>query len=80
MNILGIDTSSRVLALAFSSKKELVWETNLVYKFRHLEKVFVLIDNALKTLRWKTSDIDMLVCGLGPGSFTGLRIGLATVK
>ena len=78
--ILGIDTSSKVLGLALACGDEVLLEMNCTHAFRHVETLFVLLQEGLRTLKWTMHDIDIIACGLGPGSFTGLRVGLAAVK
>jgi tRNA threonylcarbamoyladenosine biosynthesis protein TsaB len=79
MKILGIDTTTRFLCLG-------IYDDNKVYEYnlevgRRLSVLLVqTIKRVLDTLGWQVSDIDYFACGLGPGSFTGMRVGLATVK
>lgn len=80
MNILAIETSSSFLSVA-ARRSDGIWaEANLTGGFHHGEKLMLLIRQVLDMLRLKKQEVDSLACGLGPGSFTGLRIGLATVK
>jgi len=69
-----------VLAIAFAEGEAVVWEHNDAHTFRHVEELFVCIQRGLQELSWNMNDLDCIVCGLGPGSFTGLRVGLAAVK
>ncbi len=78
--ILSIDTSSKVLAMALASDDDVLLEMNCSDEFRHIETLFVLLKQALDKIKWTIDDIDIIVCGLGPGSFTGLRVGAAAVK
>ena len=78
--ILGIDTSTKMLAVALAEGEKVIWEQNESEKFKHLEKIFILIGEGLRAARWTMDDIDVVACGLGPGSFIGLRVGLAAVK
>jgi len=79
MKILGIDTSSRFLCVG-------LWDKNKIYSFnlelgpKLANLITPTIGGILHALSWKISDIDYFACGLGPGSFTGLRVGLATIK
>jgi len=79
MKILAIDTSTRFLCLG-------AWEDGKVYEY-NLEVATLLSDlleptvkRVLAALAWRIEDIDYFVCGLGPGSFTGLRVGVAFMK
>jgi len=78
--ILAVDTSSHVLALALSEGRDKLWEINETQQFRHIELIMPLIESGLKECKWTLRDVDIIVCGLGPGSFTGLRVGIAVVK
>lgn len=79
MKILGIDTTTKFLCLgAYVDGKP--YEYNLEVG-RHLSELLApSIQRVVSALGLKIADIDYFACGLGPGSFTGMRIGLATIK
>lgn len=79
MRILGVDTTTRFLCLA-AYDNGWVYEYNLELGRKHSQLITLSIKRVLEALNWKPEDIDYFACGLGPGSFTGLRIGIATVK
>lgn len=79
MKILGIDTSTKVLSVGFSDGKK-ACEYNLELGNRLSELITVTIARILQSLSLKPKDLDYLACGQGPGSFTGLRVGMATAK
>ena len=79
-NILAVDTSSRVLSVAISAGTQAIFEANLEGTPRHSEQLISLIEEGLKRLGLKKNELDQLIWGLGPGSFTGLRIGLSALK
>lgn len=79
-NILAVDTSSRVLSVAIRASDQAVFEANLDGTPRHSEQLIDLIEEGLKRLKLKKNQLDELAWGLGPGSFTGLRIGLSALK
>lgn len=79
-HILAIDTSSEVLSLAIGSSSSGFLERNLIGIPRHSEQLIYAIEQGLNDLRLKKEDLTHLMCGLGPGSFTGLRIGLSVLK
>ncbi len=79
MKILGIDTTTKFLSLGLSDNTK-IYEYNLETGTRLSALLGLTIKRALDTLGWRACDIDYLACGLGPGSFTGVRIGLATIK
>ena len=80
MNILAIDTSTKKLCLGLINHKGKIVEHNLDSEMRHAELLLPKTKNALRRLQLSLSDVDYFAVGLGPGSFTGLRIGLATIK
>ena len=80
MNILAIETSTKRLCVGAMSDKGKIVEYNLDSKIRHTELLLPTIKRALKRLKLSLSEVDYFAVGLGPGSFTGLRIGLATIK
>jgi len=79
-NILAVDTSSGVLSVSAQNSEGAKIEINLDAGFRHGERLVLLIKQALSDLRIDKKDLDVLACGIGPGSFTGLRIGLSAMK
>ncbi|MFH1854459.1 MAG: tRNA (adenosine(37)-N6)-threonylcarbamoyltransferase complex dimerization subunit type 1 TsaB [Candidatus Omnitrophota bacterium] len=80
MKILGIDTSSRVLSIAFSRDGNVIIEENSALEKTHASFLIPKIEGLLKKARVSVKAIDGFIVGLGPGSFTGLRIGVSTVK
>ncbi|MFH1397625.1 MAG: tRNA (adenosine(37)-N6)-threonylcarbamoyltransferase complex dimerization subunit type 1 TsaB [Candidatus Omnitrophota bacterium] len=79
MKILGIDTSTRYLSLGLYDTGKF-YEFKLELGIRLSAFLTTTIQRVLNSLNWRIKDLDYFVCGLGPGSFTGLRIGLATIK
>ena len=80
MKILALDTSSKSLAVAVAKDENLLCEINFSGALKHSENLIFLINAGLESLALKIEDIDIFAVGRGPGSFTGLRIGLATLK
>lgn len=80
VNTLAVDTSSRVLSLALRSRNSDTFEANLEGTPRHSEQLLDLIGEGLNHLGLRKEELDRLIWGLGPGSFTGLRIGLSVLK
>ncbi|MDD5282480.1 MAG: tRNA (adenosine(37)-N6)-threonylcarbamoyltransferase complex dimerization subunit type 1 TsaB, partial [Candidatus Omnitrophica bacterium] len=79
MKILGIDTTTKFLCLGLYADGKF-YEYNLETG-RGLSALLVpTIQRVIEAAGLKISDIDYFACGLGPGSFTGIRIGLAAVK
>lgn len=81
MKILAIETSTMLGGVAVLGEAEgLIIETKLNIKATHSERLMREIDHALRQAGLVISDIDVFGVAIGPGSFTGLRIGLSTVK
>ncbi len=80
MNILGIDTSSDVCSVALLKYNELICELNKNDSKTHSENLMPLIDELLKKANLTLSDVNLIACDIGPGSFTGIRIGIGTAK
>ena len=80
MNILAIDTSSKYFYLAIAEDDK-IRVSICRPSGRELSRMIIpLIEKALKKAGLSLEDIDYFACGLGPGSFTGLRVGLAVIK
>lgn len=80
MNVLGLDTSTMMATCAVINEERLLGEYSLNQDMSHSEKLVPMIKEILDGLSMKVSDIDLYGVALGPGSFTGLRIGAATMK
>jgi len=80
MYILSVDTSNKVASVALFNDKNLLNEKFSDDQKTHSEKLLPIIDELLKEENLSIKDIDMFVVSVGPGSFTGIRIGVATVK
>lgn len=80
MIVLSIDSSSKVATVAILKDDVLLGEYILNDKREHSVILVPLIENLLKKCNLTIDDIDGYVVSKGPGSFTGLRIGMATIK
>lgn len=80
MIILSIDSSSSTATCALVSEEKILGEINLNDKKEHSVILMDLIDSLLKRCNLTLNDIDGFAISEGPGSFTGLRIGMATIK
>lgn len=80
MNVLGLDTSTMMATCAVINEERLLGEFSLNQDMTHSEKLMPMIKEVLDNLNMKVNDIDLYGVALGPGSFTGLRIGAATMK
>ena len=80
MNILAVDTAGKSAAVAILRDDTLLYETQCNNGMTHSETLMPLVDHCLKLCGLTCADIDLFGVNAGPGSFTGLRIGLAAVK
>lgn len=80
MNILSIDSSSKVATVALMKDDKLFGEITLNDKKEHSVILMSIIETLLNNSNLTIDDIDGYVVSKGPGSFTGLRIGMATIK
>jgi tRNA threonylcarbamoyladenosine biosynthesis protein TsaB len=80
MNLLAIETSGPVLSVAIKKSGAKLRHATVEGYMKHAENLLPVIDRLLKKEKLKIRDIDTFLIGRGPGSFTGLRIGFATLK
>ena len=77
MNILAVDTAGKTAGVALLQDDRLLYEVYLDAGMTHSETLMPMIDTCLKMCGMTCADIDLYGVNAGPGSFTGLRIGLA---
>ena len=80
MKILGIDSSGLVASVAIVEDDRVVAEYNLQYKITHSQTLLPMLEEIRNRIHLDMQTIDAIAVAAGPGSFTGLRIGAATVK
>ncbi len=80
MLILGIESATPVASVALVDEKGLLGEINLNLGLTHSEQLLPTIDSLLRQCRREVRDLTAVAVSAGPGSFTGLRIGMATAK
>ena len=80
MNILMIDTSGPACGVAIAQNDRIICELQLTSGKTHSQRVMPMVDQALEMCEMTVSDIDLFGAVVGPGSFTGVRIGVSTVK
>ena len=80
MNILAIDTSTMISTVTIASDNEIIGDFNVNQQKTHSESLVPMIENLLDLLGMTIKDIDAFVISEGPGSFTGLRIGMTVAK
>ena len=80
MKVLGVDTSTMTAGIGIVEEGEILVEVKFSVKITYSEILLSCIDQALKNVGLKIDDMDGFAISIGPGSFTGLRIGLSTLK
>ncbi|WP_426348917.1 tRNA (adenosine(37)-N6)-threonylcarbamoyltransferase complex dimerization subunit type 1 TsaB [Alloiococcus sp. CFN-8] len=80
MKVLSVEASGSTASVSIVSEKGILGEINLNYKMQHSVLLMPMIEQLLKETALTIGEIDGFVVSKGPGSFTGLRIGMATVK
>ena len=80
MNILAMDTSNKALSLTLLQDKEVLGQVTLNIKKNHSITLMPAIDFLMNSLDMKPTDLDRIAVAQGPGSYTGLRIAVATAK
>lgn len=80
MKILAIDTSTMISSVGVLDGEYTLGEYSLNQVKTHSELLMPMVDELLKNLKLTFDDIDLFAVGKGPGSFTGLRIGMSAIK
>lgn len=80
MIILGIETATMMGGVALLNEEKLISEYTLNVRMTHTARLMPALDRILKDSSIDKGEIDGIAISIGPGSFTGLRIGLATAK
>ena len=80
MIILGVDTSTDSLMVSLINENKILAEYSSIGTLKHSALLLTAIDKVVKKIRKKIADIDLFSVGLGPGSFTGLRVGITAIR
>ena len=80
MIILAFDSTAKAASVAVCDDDKLLALYNIDNGLTQSELLLPMAENMLKSLKLTFSDVDLLACAVGPGSFTGVRIGVALVK
>lgn len=80
MKILALDTSALTATVAVADETKVYGEMSFTTSLNHSQTIMPMVDDLLKKLNFTLNDIDLFACSCGPGSFTGLRIGIGTIK
>lgn len=78
--LLAIDTAGPILGVTLLQDGTILHTTDETGPLRHVEQIVPRIDSALSHLGWTTGDLTGVAVSAGPGSFTGLRVGMAAAK
>ncbi|MFR2535337.1 MAG: tRNA (adenosine(37)-N6)-threonylcarbamoyltransferase complex dimerization subunit type 1 TsaB [Clostridia bacterium] len=80
MKILAIDTSSDICSVSILEDEKVILKKDAIDSRTHSQKLMPMIDDIFKQTHLSLNDIQLLACCIGPGSFTGVRIGVSTIK
>lgn len=80
MKILAIDTSNQVMSVAVIDNQVIIGEITTNIKGNHSERLMPAIDQLMQEVHWKPEELDRIAVAKGPGSYTGLRIGVTIAK
>lgn len=80
MLILAFESSAKAASAALVRDGELIAQSSQCSGLTHSRTLLPMAEDMLKNTGIRLSDVDLLACAHGPGSFTGIRIGIATVK
>lgn len=80
MKILAVDSTAKVATAALCDGEKLLAEYTLNNGNTHSETLLPMVKDILDAFGMKPHDVELFACSAGPGSFTGVRIGAATIK
>ena len=80
MKILAFDSTAKIASVAVLENERVLASYHIDNGLTQSELLLPMAEDALRALRLKFSDIELFTCSVGPGSFTGVRIGAALVK
>jgi tRNA threonylcarbamoyladenosine biosynthesis protein TsaB len=78
--LLSFDTSTDALSIAVSKDGTILKESHTISAVRHSSALIPAIEKILRDAKIRIEDVDVIAVGLGPGSFTGIRVGVVTAK
>ena len=79
MNVLAIEASGKNITIALAAEKQSL-ELLINRGFKHAETLMPSVESLMKLAGIEPGELDLVACSAGPGSFTALRIGMATAK
>lgn len=79
-NILCIDSSTEACSVAVSTKQATIFQRFMLAPREHTQRILPTVDEVIKEANLSLADIDVIAYGQGPGSFTGVRIGISIAQ
>ncbi len=80
MKVLGIETSGFVGNIAVCEGNKVVARKSYGKNFSHGKEIISSLESLFNEIKWEASDIDLIAVSTGPGSYTGLRVGVTCAK
>ncbi len=80
MRVLGIDTATRIGSIGFIDGDQVVFDDQIKIKPGGAEKIPAVLDEAFRKSSRRLEELQLIAVGIGPGSYTGLRVGMAIAK
>lgn len=80
MKILSVESSSSCASVAITENSDVIGEIFLNVALKHSKTLLPAVENLLRLCETEFSEIDLFACSVGPGSFTGIRIGVSAIK
>lgn len=80
MKILSVETSSPICSVSILEDVNVIYEKTIENSLSHSENLMPIIKTAFDETNLSLQDINLFACSKGPGSFTGIRIGISTIK
>ena len=80
MYILAIETTGKYVSAALISESGEIWEHNSSEEMKHLKEILPLSEKCIQDAGIQKADIDYVAASVGPGSFTGIRIGVTVAR
>jgi tRNA threonylcarbamoyladenosine biosynthesis protein TsaB len=80
MKVLGIETSSLIGNIAVCDGNRVVARKTYGKNFSHGKEIVSSLESIFNEIKWEPNDIDLIAVSIGPGSYTGLRIGVTCAK
>ncbi len=80
MNVLAVESSGKIASVAILKNEKIIYEACLGEQLTHSQTLLPMVEQALEMTQTSFDEIDLLAVDIGPGSFTGLRIGICSIN